>query len=149
MKKILILLTLILLSGCSKEEYFECKIDLDNKIENYHLNATYKVYYKDSFVTRIEKKEIYISDDEEILDYFNEYKNLEYKDLNDLYGSYIYKIKYEDEKVIMNADIDMKNTDIKKMLKNKYLSKDYVVSNKLTTGGIKLFYESKGAKCGI
>ena len=39
--------------------------------------------------------------------------------------------------------------DIKKMVKNKYIDRDYVVSNKLTTGGIKNMYKEKGATCDI
>ena len=49
----------------------------------------------------------------------------------------------------MNATIDMSVADIKKMVKNNYIDRDYVSLNKLTTGGIKLIYESKGATCDI
>ena len=151
MKRIFLILSLvcILLTGCSKEKYFTCKIDLNNEIDEYQLGATYKIYYKDSLVTKIEKEEVYTSSNEDTLKYFNEYKNLEYKNLNDLYGGTTYTVELEEEKVIMNATIDMSVADIKKMVKNNYIDRDYVSLNKLTTGGIKLIYESKGATCDI
>ena len=49
----------------------------------------------------------------------------------------------------MNSIMDMNLIDIKKMVKNKYIDRDYVVSNKLTTGGIKNMYKEKGATCDI
>jgi len=43
----------------------------------------------------------------------------------------------------------MNLVDIKKMIKNKYIDRDYINSNKLTTGGIKNIYKEKGAICDI
>jgi hypothetical protein len=51
MKKIVLLLIIILLTGCSKDKYFTCKIDLNNEQMEYHLSANYKIYYKNSFPT--------------------------------------------------------------------------------------------------
>lgn len=148
MRKIfLIIIFVLILSGCKKEEYFTCKIDLYNDIQEYELNAIYKVYHDGSFVTKVEKKEKYISNNEETLDYFFEYKNLEYQSIESLYGGITYNVDLKEDKVIMNSTIDMTITNIKKMLKNKYIDKDYVVSNKLTISGIKKRYEEKGAIC--
>lgn len=152
MKKIIIyisFISILLLTGCSREKYFTCKIDLNNNIEEYKLDALYKVYYKNSFVTKVEKEEIYISDNEETLEYFNEYKNLEYKNINSLYGGTTYNVDLKEDKVVLNATIDMNLVDMDKIIKNKYIDKDYIVSNKLTVSGIKYIYKSKGAKCDI
>ena len=151
MRKLFILsfVCIILLAGCSKKKYFTCEINLDNNIQNYYLDAKYKVYYKNSYVTKIEKEEIYISEEEDTLNYFNEYKDLEYLNLNNLYGGTTYNVDLKDNRVIVNATIDMSLMDIKSMIKNKYIDKDYVVSNKLTTNGIKELYKSKGATCDI
>ena len=100
-------------------------------------------------MSEIQISKLKLHTNEEIELYFNEFKDLEYKYLNDLYGGFSSKVKYEDEKVIMKANIDMKQANIEKMLQDKYIDRDYVVSNKLTTGGIKNIYKSKGAKCGI
>ena len=149
MRKIfLIIIFVLILSGCKKEEYFNCKIDLYNDIQEYELNAIYKVYHDGSFVTKVEKEEKYISNNEETLDYFFEYKNLEYQSIESLYGGITYNVDLKEDKVIMTSNIDMTITNIKKMIQNKYIDKDYVVSNKLTISGIKKRYEEKGAICG-
>ena len=149
MKKIVLLLIVVLLTGCSKDKYFTCKIDLNNEQMEYHLNATYKVYYKNSYVTKIEKNEIYQTENEDTYNYFNEAKDLEYMNLNNLYGGVIHTISLEENKVILDATFDMSIVDIKKMIKNKYIDRDYVIGNNLTVGGIKNIYKEKGAICDI
>lgn len=149
MKRIVLLLIVVLLTGCSKDKYFTCEIDLNNEQMEYHLNATYKVYYKNSYVTKIEKNEIYETDNEDTYNYFNEAKNLEYINLNNLYGGITHTISLEENKVILDATYDMSIVDIKKMLKNKYIDRYYVIGNNLTVGGIKNIYKEKGAICDI
>ena len=149
MKKVVLLLIIVLLTGCSKDEYFTCKIDLNNEQMKYQLNAIYKVYYKNSYVTKIEKNEIYETKNEDTYKYFNETKNLEYLNLNNLYGGIIHTIKLKENKVILNATFDMNVIDIKKMVKDKYIDSDYIIGNNLTVGGIKNIYKEKGANCDI
>ena len=149
MKKIVLLLIVILLTGCSRDKYFICKIDLNNEQMEYRLNATYKVYYKNSYVTKIEKQEIYETDNEDTYNYFNEAKNLEYLNLNNLYGGVTHTIDLEENKVILDATFDMSVVDIKEMIKNKYIDRDYVIGNNLTVGGLKNIYKEKGAICDI
>ena len=148
MKRIFIYLILILLvTGCSKEKMFTCNINLYNEIEEYELTAEYKIYHKDNFVTKIEKEETYESEEKDTLEFFEKSKELEYQNIRDLYGGTIYLVKLKKDKVVINVVMDLSELDIKKMAKDKYIDKDYVVSNKLTTGGIKKIYESKGAIC--
>jgi len=149
MKKIVPLLIVILLTGCTKDKYFTCKIDLNNEQMDYHLSAIYKVYYKNSYVTKIEKNEIYETDNEDTYNYFNEAKNLEYMNLNNLYGGITYTVNLKKNKVVLDATLDMSIVDIKKMLKKQYIDKDYVIDNNLTVGGIKNIYKEKGAICDI
>lgn len=146
---LLAVLSIIFITGCSKQKYMTCTIELENNNQNYTLNAIYKVYYKDKYVTKIEKEEIYKSDDKKVLDYFNEYKNLEYNNLNDIYGGFEFNVNYKEDTVKLNSSIDMSVIDVKKMVANNYLDKNYVVANKLTTSGAKYFYSSKGASCDI
>lgn len=150
MKKVFIsvlFITFFLLVGCAKEESFNCTIDLYNEIDEYKLKANYKIYYKNSFVTKIEKEEVYKSENEKTLKYFNEYKTLEYKNLNNLYGEITYNVEVSDDKVKVNSTIDMELIDLKKMVKDKYIDRDYVISGRLSTGGIRNIYEEKGAIC--
>jgi hypothetical protein len=140
---------IILLTGCTKDKYFTCKIDLNNELMEYNLNAIYKVYYEDSYVTRIEKNEIYETENKETLNYFNEYKSLEYMNLSNLYGGIVYTVDLKENKVILDATFGMSVVDIKEMIKNKHIDRDYVIGNNLTVGGIKNIYREKGAICDI
>jgi len=149
MKRLFVILIILFLTGCNKDNYFVCKIDLNNEVDEYHLNAIYKVYYENSYVTKIEKEEIYTSETKDILNYFKEYKDLEYIDLNNLYGGIVHEVKLINNKVKLTSSIDMTLVDIKKMVKNNYIDEDYVVYNKLSVGGIKNIYKEKGASCDI
>lgn len=149
MKKIIVLIFTLFLVGCSKEEMFTCNIEVENNLQNYTMKGIYTIHYKDNYVTRIEKKERYISSDEEIINYLKESKELEYYNLNDLYGGYIYDIKSSETGVAIISNIDLSLVDLKKMEQDKKIDKDYVVSNRLTKSGIVRFYESKGAICDI
>ena len=145
--KFLSILILLFVVGCSKNEYINCYIDVENNIQNYTLKANYKVYYKDSFVTNIEKEEQYISDDKDILDYFYESKQLEYYNLSDKYGGVTYDIKNLNDSIKLTININLKEVDLSSMVKDDRIKKDYVKSDKLLLSGIKKIYSSKGAIC--
>lgn len=149
-KKLCILLSLFLLFGCTdKIQQGNCKINVENNVEGYVLKGEYTIYYdKYEYVTKIEKKETYKSNDEKILEYFNISKELDYKNMSN-YGGYEYTIEKLDDKVSINAIIDLKQTDIKQMIIDKKMDRDYTSKNKLTLYGIKDYYESKGAVCDI
>lgn len=147
LKIMFLLVVFICMSGCGNEKYFVCTIDVDNSNENYSLNATYKVYYDGNYVTKIEKNDYYSSNDLTVLNYFKEYKTLEYDNLNSLYGGFDYSVDLNENDLIFNTTINLEDVDIKKMLSNGDINSDYVVSNKLTTSGIKYLYKAKGAIC--
>ena len=149
MKKIMIFIFIVFLTGCSKNNYITCNINIENKVDNYNLNGVYKIYYKNNFVTKIEKEESYISSDESVIEYFSEVKDTEYYSLNDNYNGFLYEINKLENKIELSVNIDLDLVDIKQMVKDKKLEKEYVVSNRLTTNGIVRFYESKGALCDI
>ena len=147
--KIFSFLVVLLLMGCSKEEYITCNIEVDNNNQNYKMTGVYKIYYDDSYVTKIEEQEEYISNDADIINYFYNSKDLEYCNLNDLYGGFTHIINNNERKLEINVTIDMNKVDIANMLKDNYLDENYVLSKKLTTSGIVKIYESKGAVCDI
>lgn len=149
MKKIIIFIFIIFLTGCSKNNYITCNINIENKVDNYNLNGIYRIYHKNNFVTKIEKEESYISSDESVIEYFNEIKDIEYYSLNDIYDGFSYKINTIENKIDLFVNIDLELVDLKQMVKDKKLEKEYVVSNRLTTNGIVRFYEAKGALCDI
>ena len=148
-KKIIVFMFALFLVGCSKEEMVTCNIEVENNLQNYTMKGIYTIYYKDNFATKIEKKEQYISPDEEIINYLKESKSLEYYNLNDLYGGYTYDIKNSETSVAIISNIDLNLVDLKKMEQDKKIDKDYIVGTRLTKSGIIRVYESKGAICDI
>ena len=145
--RVLILILILFITGCSKEKYIVCNINIENNIQKYSNIGTYKVYYKNNFVTKIEKQEKYISKDNEVIKYFKEYKELEYYDLNDKYGGVNYTIEDIENGIKISSKIDFKIIDVNKMAKEGKIDRDFVISKKLTLGGIKSIYKSKGAIC--
>ena len=149
-KKLFIFLSLFLLLGCTnKIEERTCKINVENGIEGYTLKGEYKIYFdKYEYVTKVEKEEMYESNDEEVLEYFNRSKEIDYKNISK-YGGYEYTVEKLDDKVHINVIIDLKQTDVKQMIIDKKIDRDYTDKNKITLYGIKDYYESKGAICDI
>lgn len=145
--KLLCLLIVFFLFGCSNQKYITCNINLNNELNNYKREGTYIVYYNDKYVSKVEKEDEYISNDKSVLDYFSESNRLSYEDLNNKYGGIDYTIDNKENEVVIKANIDFSKADVKKMSKDGFIDKDYVVSNKLTLSGIKYIYESKGFKC--
>ena len=150
MKKIFVLLSLFLLVGCTnKIKEGNCKIDLKNSDEGYTLKANYKIYYdKNEFVTKIEENITYKSDNESVLDFYYKSKSMEYQNLYN-YGGIEYSVELIDKEVKITSTRETKDMDVKKMIKNKLVDKDYTSANKLTLYGMKDYYEAKGAVCDI
>ena len=121
MKKLFVLLCifiLIFLAGCkkkvSREELFKVCTAKSNSNENsYKIQSKYKIYGKNYLVTKIEKEETVISEDEEMLKYFEEYLGVSYSNLNEKYGGYINSISKEDNKIISNTIITFDNFNLK------------------------------------
>lgn len=146
-KCIIIIFVFMCLVGCDKEKSFVCNLDIYNTTQDYSLHAIYKVYYKGNYVKRIVKKDVYSSDNIEMLNYFEQYKNLEYDNLNSIYGGFDFEIKKDETNLTINTNINLNEVNVKKMLIDKYIDSNYIISNKLTISGIKYFYKEKGAVC--
>lgn len=148
MKKLgLIILVLFLMTGCGKKKYIECSININNYVDNYTLTGTYKIYYKKGYVNSIEKHDTYSTRSEEVKSYLNDYNDLYYSDLKDNYGGVTYSIKETKNEINIDVEIDTKQIDVNKLIKDNVIEQDYVKLNKITTGGIKKYYQSKGAIC--
>ena len=145
--KVLILFLILFITGCGKEKSLICNIDIKNNIQNYSVTGYYKVYYKGDFVTRIEKREKYLSDEKSVIDFFEESKELEIYNLSDRYGGVIYSINSTGNSVIIKVKIDFKEFNVDQMSKDGNIDSDYVLGGKLKVSGIKRLYEEKGAIC--
>ena len=150
MKKVFILLSLFLLVGCTnKIKEGNCKINLKNSDENYTLKANYKIYYdKHEYVTKIEESATYKSDDDSVLDFYYKAKSMEYQNLYN-YGGIEYSVELIDNKVKITSTREVKDMNVKKMIKDKLIDRDYTSANRLTLYGMKDYYEAKGAVCDI
>lgn len=150
---LLVLFLLIFISGCkkeSKEELFKiCNIKSKSNENAYRIQSEYKIYGKDKLVTKIEKEEIVISEDEEMLKYFEEYLGVSYSNLNEKYGGYDNKITKDNDKIISNTTINFDSINIKDYIKDNESMKNYVDKDyNLTEEQIVSFYEEKlDAKC--
>ena len=146
MKKIFIVFIIIILTGCSKN-YKVCNSSIDNKKQNYHADLTYKIYYKNNFVTSVEISQKYTSTDQNMINYFDNYLKLTYVTLNEQYGYITYERKQINNGIEYDAKFDYTKIDINEMVKNGYIDKDYVVNKRISLSGITKMYEKKGAVC--
>lgn len=153
MKKYFMVLTLIItvfmVSGCGKKEVMKtCTLTQTNSVQGYKMENEYKIYGTGKVVDKVITTETIISDNDEILDYFEEYVNSTYKTMNDNYGGYEYSIKRDNDKLISKTTIDYNKMNIKKYVEDNSIMKNYANSdNQLLISGITQIYELMGATC--
>lgn len=153
MKKYFMVLTLIItvfmVSGCGKKEIMKtCTLAQTNSVQGYKMENEYKIYGTGKVVDKVITTETIISDNDEILDYFEEYVNSTYKTMNDNYGGYEYSIKRDNDKLISKTTIDYNKMNIKKYVEDNSIMKNYANSdNQLLISGITQIYELMGATC--
>lgn len=149
MKKIIVFLTIILVTGCfNSKNVMNCTSSINNTNDNYKSRINYKVYYKNKIVTKMIIDETYISEDKNIINYFKESKNAIYNNYNNLYGGYEYKMKESGNSVNYSVTIDYTKVNLKRMKRDKKIDSDYLDSRfNLTRMGAKTYLESIGAVC--
>ncbi len=132
----------------TKEDVTTCKLESNQEGSGYKLEATYKIYSKKDVVSKVDTEEIVISEKEDVLNTFESSLKTQYKNNNDLYGGYDYKITKDGNKVTSKVVIDYSEMDMDKFIDNNSAMKSFVnKSNKLTLEGAKSIYTSVGAKC--
>ena len=151
MKKSIIMLSLIavcvLITGCGNNKEFtkKCVIHNDVLSQGYKLDSEYNIFGKG----RVETTEIVTSDNQEILDYFEDYLNDTYVDANENYGGYTkINVTNSNNKVVSNIEIDYTKMDLEKFVQDNPGVSAYINSNNaMTTEGIVSMYEALGATC--
>ncbi len=146
MKKIVLLVILIILTGCSKD-YVTCKIDIENSSMEYKFHAEYKIYHDGKYVTKVVKNERYTTDNKETHNYLKESKELEYSMLKSTYGGYNYDVDITRTGVKIKTTIDVKKLDVEKLVSDKLINKYYTSKERILLSGLKKHYESKSAVC--
>lgn len=162
MKKFLSILTvstiILTLTACGSKE--TVKNDSEEKSElvktctstatnsDYKMESEYKVYGSGKTVDSVVTTETVTSDDDDILDYLEEYVNETYSSMNETYGGYTYKIDRKDNKLIATTTIDYNKMNLDKYISDNSIMKNYVNSdNKLLIDGIVSLYKSMSATC--
>lgn len=141
----------IILAGCTsktEEKVVKCTLNQNNAAQKYEIKSAYNIYTDGSVVNKVETTEEVISDNSSILDYFENYINTLYTNMNNEYGGYDFNITKEDGKLISVTKINYLKLDRKKLAKDEptmksYMNDDYM----LTLEGIKSMYEQMGATC--
>ncbi len=140
-----------LLSGCvskDKEQHLSCKLYSKDVLSGYELNATYDAYAKDEVVTSTKSKEVVTSQEETILDSFEETLTTTYKTLNESYGGYTYKVNRNKTEVISDVTIDYEAMNLTAFVKDQPTVKQYMNNSlRFTLSGIQAMYEELGATC--
>lgn len=155
MKKILMLVTIIffalILQGCAeekKEKIVTCKLEENNVAYGYKLSSVYKAYSDGKIVKKVETTEIATSDNESVLNYFENYINTLYGKMNDAYGGYDYTVTNENGKVTSITKIDYTSLNREQFIKDQPSMKKYMNDdNMITLEGIISMYETIGATC--
>jgi len=156
MKKLylLLLLTSLIFFGCTggkKEKELltkKCTLVSDQSASGYVNTTSYEINYENEIVNTVKQTETIDSSDKNILNFFKEQLEIQYKNANDLYSGYSYTIKEEDNKLIFVIDIDYKKVNMTKFVEDNPGMKSYVNSdNKVTLDGIIKMYENIGAEC--
>ena len=167
MKKLVsIAVILLLLTGCNSknnvnnggneqgntnndvvEQKMTCTLHTNDVVNEYTLDATYVVTYKNDLVYNVESTEIIKSDSSKVIDYFNDYVTNTYTKMNESYGGYTYSVNKTSQGLTSKAFIDYEQVNIKKLVEDQPTMKSYVKDNKITKEGIKAMYTQMGATC--
>ena len=154
MKKCVKILSLafaiVLISGCgSKKEFVKtCTLTSNDPTTGYKLESEYKIYGEGDVANKVVTVETVATDDQDSLDYFEEYFKSTYDSINGIYGGYNNKVTNKDGKVTSETTIDYNKMDLAKYVKDNSAMKNYVnKDNKMLVDGLVKTYEALGATC--
>lgn len=154
--KLLFVLTMVLLvTGCGNKEEkeignlaYECIQKRADASGKYERETTYKIYSKDAEnVSIAEIKDVFKSDDEDILKYFENGEKSSYESINETYGGYEVSSNLENDNLTIDVKINYNKFDVKTYGKDVETMQKYISDDKLTLEGLKKLYESYGATC--
>ena len=148
-KYLVVLGLFVLLCGCdmfSGEKSFVCTSS--SKQTDYTLTSTYKVFYKGDAVSKVETVESVESSDESKLKTVETSVAELYKNNNEKYGGYDYKVVNKNGKLTATVVIDYSKMNLDKYVEDNPAMKSYVNDkNQITKEGIIKLYKALGAAC--
>ena len=147
-----LILVLTLITACgndtAKESIKTCTLTSNDITNGYKLESKYMIYSTGKTVDKVVTVETVTSEDESVIDYFDEYLSTTYATYNETYGGYTNNITKETGKITSETTVDYSKMDLKKYVEDNSAMKDYVDSNnKLLTTGTVAIYEAMGATC--
>lgn len=156
-KSLLALSLIVLLVGCGekketkeeiKEKTYKCTLTSNDIVNGFKLESVYEIYATGDVVKKVKTEEKVTSDDETILDTFENTLNTTYEAADKNYGGYDYSVTRNDNEVLSITTIDYTKMNLKQYIKDNSALSQYVNdNNELTAEGIKSLYTSMGATC--
>lgn len=149
-KILFVFIIIFLVSGCKSEKEIvkKCELNSNQSKLGYSLKSKYEVHAKGDVVNKVITKEVITTTNTKVLDTFDKYLKDTYKESNDKYGGYKYKLTRKDNKITSDVTIDYNKMNIKKFIKDNSAVKDYTNKvNKITLDGVIKMYEKLGATC--
>ena len=137
---------MILITGCGTKKMI-CELNVDNNNQNYKLIGKYEIRYQNNLVKNVSTTETYISDNSQVIEYFDKYLTKTYKDFNKNYGNISYHKINKQNQISYKVVIDYSKIDSKKLVKNGVIDKSNIRNKNITISGLVDTYEAKGAKC--
>lgn len=146
MKKFLLIIVVILLSGCGTKKMI-CQLDVNNTNQNYQLSGKYEISYQNNLVKMVKTTETYKSNNQQVLNYFDQYLEKTYIDFNKEYSHISYNRIKKKHQLTYKTVVDYSAIDVNKLINNGFIAKTYIKNKQITISGFQDMYESKGANC--
>ena len=157
LKSLLALSLIVLLVGCGekketkeevKDKTYKCTLSSNDIVNGFKVESVYEIYATGDVVKKVKTEEKVTSEDEDILDTFENTLNTTYKAANENYGGYDYNVTRSENEVLSITTIDYTKMNLKQYVKDNSVLSQYVNdNNELTAEGIKSLYTSMGATC--
>lgn len=155
MKKLYVILlagtVLFGLTGCdsnNEEVVNHCTLSSNDTVNGYKLTSEYDVYSVGGEVDKVVTTETITSDNQQILDYFEQTLVQTYEAQNSTYGGITNEVTNENGTVTSSTTIDYNEMDLEKYVTDNTALNSYVnENNKLKTEGVLSIYKALGAIC--
>jgi len=134
-------------TGKNKDENKINICSLMKSEDGYNIDAAYFITNNGKYVSSVNSVETIYSDDSSYLEQLKIYTEDIYKNLNNTYGGYDYKVYIEDNKLIAEVEIDYNKMNLKKYVEDEPDLKEYIENGKFTLEGVEALYEESGAIC--
>lgn len=136
------------LTACNnKSGTINCTMSQNEELLGYNITSNYSIIYKDNYVTEVNGQDIIVSDFNDTIEELENELTSGYDELNELYGGHNYNINKEDNKLIIDININFNELKLKEYIEGIPLLTDYYKNNKLLKDGLILYYEDGGYQC--